>query len=96
MFDDMTADMQSNKKSKFYCYWIIFKRKKELNFSLVFISQSYFKVPNTVRLNATYYFIMKISNKRKLQQISSNHSSDIDFKDFTKLYKDYTKEQCSL
>ena len=39
---------------------------------------------------------MKISNKRKLQQVSSNHSSDIDFKDFTKLYKDYTKEQYSF
>ena len=60
--------------------------------SLVFISQSYFKVPKTIRLNATQYFIIKILNKRKLQQIASNHSSDIDFKDFTKLCKDYTKE----
>ena len=60
--------------------------------SLVFISRSYFKVPKTIRLNATQYFIIKILNKRKLQQIASNHSSDIDFKDFTKLCKDYTKE----
>ena len=60
--------------------------------SLVFISRSYFKVPKTIRLNATQYFITKILNKRKLQQIASNHSSDIDFKDFTKLCKDYTKE----
>ena len=43
-------------------------------------------------LNATHYFIMKISNKKKLQQIASNHFSDIDFKEFMKLYKDYTKE----
>ena len=35
---------------------------------------------------------MKISNKRELQQMESNHSSDIDFKDFMKLYKEYTKE----
>ena len=35
---------------------------------------------------------MKIPNKRELQQIVSNHSSDIDFKEFLKLYKDYTKE----
>ena len=60
--------------------------------SLVFISRSYFKVPKTIRLNATQYFIIKILNKRKLQRIASNHSSDIDFKDFTKLCKDYTKE----
>ena len=36
---------------------------------------------------------MKIPNKRELQQIASNHSSDVKFKDFMKLYKDYTKER---
>ena len=35
---------------------------------------------------------MKFTNKKELQQIASNHSSDIHFKDFMKLYKDYTKE----
>ena len=38
---------------------------------------------------------MKILNKRELQQILSNHLSDIDFKDFMKLYKDYTREPYS-
>ena len=46
----------------------------------------------TIVLNATHYFIIKIPSKRELQQIASNHSSDIDFKDFKKPYKDYTKE----
>ena len=32
----------------------------------------------------------------ELQQVASNHSSNIDFKDFMKLYKDYTKEPCSF
>ena len=62
----------------------------------LFISQSYFKVPKTIRLYATHYFIMKISNKRELQQIASNHSSDIDFKNFMKLYKDYNKRPYSF
>ena len=39
---------------------------------------------------------MKIPNKRELQQITCNHSSDIYFKDFMKLYKDYTKEKYSF
>ena len=39
---------------------------------------------------------MEIPNKRELQQIASNHSSDIDFKDLMKLYKDYTKEKYSF
>ena len=71
-------------------------RERKLNILLFFISQSYFKVPKTLRLNATHYFIMKIPNKRELQQIASNHSSDIEFKDFMKLYKDYTKDPFSF
>ena len=39
---------------------------------------------------------MKIPNKRELQQIASNHLSEIDFKDFMKLYKEYTKEPYSF
>ena len=51
--------------------------------------QSYFKVPKDV-LNTTNFCIMKIPNKRKLQQIAYNHSSDIDFKDFMNLYRKCT------
>ena len=53
-------------------------------------------MPKTIRLKTTHYFIMKISNKRELQQIASNHSSDIDFKDFMKLDKKYTEEPFSF
>ena len=69
---------------------------RKRNISLVFISQSYFKVPKTVRINATHYFIMKISNNRELKQIASTHSSDTEFKIFMKLYKDYTKAPYSF
>ena len=70
----------------------MFQRGIKLNILLVFISQSYFKVSKIVRLNTTHYFVIKIFNKRELQEIALNHSSYIDFKDFMKLYKDYTKE----
>ena len=88
VLDDMKEDMESNKKLSPIKSFL---RGRKLNISLVFISQSYFKVPKTITLNVTDYFIMKILNKRDLQQEASNHSSDIDFKDFMKLYKDYTK-----
>ena len=74
----------------------MFLRGRKLNISLVFISQSFFKVPKTIRLNAALYFIMKIPNKREFQQIAPNHLSDIDFKDFKKLYEDYTEEPYSF
>ena len=67
-------------------------RGRRLNISFAFTSQSYFKVPKTIRLNATHYFIMKIPNKRELQQIVSNHLTD----DFMKLDKDYTIEPYSF
>ena len=49
---------------------------RKLNISLVFITQLYFRVPKDVRLNSTHFFIMKIPNKRELQQIALNHSSE--------------------
>ena len=68
----------------------LFIRGRKLNISIVFITQSYSKVPKSVRLNSTHVFAMKIPNKRELQQIASNHSSDIDFKDFMKIHKKCT------
>ena len=74
----------------------LFLRGQKLNILLVFVSQSFFKVPKTIRLNATNYFFMKIPNKRELQQIASNHSSDSEFKDFVQVYMNYTKEPFSF
>ena len=55
----------------------LFLRGRKLKIPLVFISQSYFKVPKTITLDAIHYFIMKIANKRELQQTASNHSSTL-------------------
>ena len=74
----------------------LFTRGRKLNISIVFITQSYFKVPKDVRLNSMHFFIMKIQNKRELQQIALNHSSDIDFKGFMKIYKKCTTEPYSF
>ena len=70
-------------------------RGRTLNI-LLLLYYTFFKMPKTIRLNATHYFIMKVPNKREIQQIASIHLSEIDFKDFMKLYKDYTKEPYSL
>ena len=49
-----------------------------------------------VTLNSTHYFIIKILNKKELSQIAINHSSDIDFKEFIKIYKKCTAENYSF
>ena len=74
----------------------LFIRGRKLNISIVFITQSYFKVPKDVRLNSTHFFIMKIPNKRELQQIALHYSSDFDFKDFMNIYKKCTAEPYSF
>ena len=74
----------------------LFIRCKKLNISLVFITQSYLPVPKGVRLNLTHYVIMKINNMRELQNIAINHSADIDYKDFVKIYIECTKEPYSF
>ena len=91
----MIADMINNNKLN-PIVTELFIRGRKLNISIVFIMQSYFKVPKDVRLNSTHFFIMKIPNKRELQQIALNHSSDIDFKDFMNIYKKSTKKLYSF
>ena len=86
VFGNMIADMLNNKKLDPVVTELFFRRRK-LSISIVFITQSYLKVPKDVRLNSTHFFIMKTPNKRELQQIALNHSSDIDFKDFIRFYK---------
>ena len=87
----MIADIMINKKFQSIIKKLFIRGRKP-NISLVFITQSYFSVPKEVRLNLTHYLIMKINNKNKLRNIAINHSADIDYKDFIKIYRECTKE----
>ena len=89
VFDDMIADMIHDNKKLNPVVTELFIRGRKLYISIVFNTQSYFKVPKDVRLNSRHFFIMKIPNKRELQQIilDVNYLSDIDFKDFMKIYR---------
>ena len=91
VFDDMIADIMTNKKFQSLIKEL-FIRCRKLNISLVFITQSYFSLPKDVRLNSTHYLIMKINYKIELQNIAINHSADLDYKDFIKMYRECTKE----
>ena len=95
VFDDMIADMINNKRLN-PIVTELFIRGRKLTISIVFITQSCFKVPKDVRLNSTHFFSMKIPNKRELQQIAFNYLSDFDFKDFMKIDKKCTAEPYSF
>ena len=96
VFDDMISHVMSDKKAQQFLKEL-FIRCRKLNISLCFltplsISVSYFTVPKDVRLNCTHNIIFKLNNKRELQNIAVNHSADIDYKDFIKIYRYCTKE----
>ena len=91
VFDDMIANIMSNKKFQAIIKEL-FIRCRKLNIWLVFIAQSYFTFPKDVRLNSTHYLILKINNRKELQNIAINHSADIDYNDFMKIYRECTKE----
>ena len=84
VFDNMIADIMTNEKFQAIIKEL-FIRCRKLNISLVFISHLFL-------LNSTHYLIMKINNKRELKNIAINHSADIDYQDFIKIYRECTKE----
>ena len=91
VFDDMISHVMSNKKAQQVLRELLIRCRK-LNISLCFLTQSYFSVPKDVRLNCTHYEIFKLNSKRELQNIAINDSADINYKDFVKIYRNYTKE----
>ena len=94
-FDDMIADIMTNKKIQSMIKEL-FIRCRKFNIPLVFITHSYFRFSKDVRLNSTHYLIIKIHNKRELQNIAINHSADIDCKDSLKIYRNCTNEPYSF
>ena len=95
VFDDMIADMIRNKKLD-SVVTVLFFRGRKLSIFLVFIMQSYFKLPKDVRLNTAHFFIAKIPNRRKIQEIARNHSPDIGTEDFTNIYIECTAKPYSF
>ena len=91
VFDDMISHVVSDKKAQ-KILKDLFIRCRKLNISLCFLTQSYFSVSKDVRLNCTHYILFKLKNQRELQNIAINHSADLDYKDFIKIYRICTKE----
>ena len=94
VFDNMIADIMSSTKFQAIIKEL-FIRCRKLNISIVFITQSYFRMPKDARLNSTHYVIMKIQSRKEFQNIAPENSGDINFKDFLKTYKDYTSKPYS-
>ena len=96
VFDDMIPDMNTSNKFQPMVKELLSIRCKKLSISLVFIMQSYLLVPRDVILNSTHDLLMKISNKIQFPNIKLTYPSDIDYKDFLKIYRNCTAKQYSF
>ena len=95
VFDDVIAHIMTDKTFQAIIKEL-FIRCRKLNISLILITQPYVEAPKDVRLNSTHYLIMNIHNRRELQNIAINHSPDIDYKVFLKIYRNCTNEPYSF
>ena len=95
VFDDMIADIEYNKNFKRITKELFYRARK-INVSIVFITQSYFRVLKDARLNSMYYIIMKINNKKELKRIAEEKSGHLDYKDFLEIYNYCTREPYSF
>ena len=95
IFDNMIADIMRSGKFKAIVKELFIRRRK-LNISVVFITQSYFRTPKDARLNSTHYILMKISNKKELKSIAEEHSGHLDFKYYLKICNCCTNEPYSF
>ena len=95
VFDDMIADIEYNKNFKRITKELFYRARK-INVSIVFITQSYFRVLKDARLNSMYYIIMKINNKKELKRIAEEKSGHLVYKDFLEIYNYCTREPYSF
>ena len=95
IFDDMIADIMRREKFKAIVKEL-FIRCRKLNISIVFITQSYFRIPKDARLNSTHDILMKIGYKKELKGIAEENSGHLGFKDFLKIYNYCTKKPYSF
>ena len=91
VFDHMISHVLPDKKAQKISK-DLFIRCRKLSISLCFLTQSYFSAPKDVRLNCTHYILFKLNNTMELQNIAINHSADIDYNDFIKIYRQSTKD----
>ena len=87
IFDDMVLEKDQSKMTEFY----IRGRKKGI--SICYLSQSFYKIPKTIRSNCNYFVILKLNGRRDLTLIMSEFELGVDKKELLEIYEDATKKK---
>jgi hypothetical protein len=90
VFDDMCADKDQDLIAQFF---IRGRKVTKFGLTMIYLSQSYFKIPKIVRLQLSYLIILKLSSDRDLNLILSENSLGLDKEELKQVYKDCTRKQ---
>jgi hypothetical protein len=81
IFDDLVLSKDLSMVENAYI------RCRKINISVIFISQSYFKIPKMIRLNTNYFVLLKLPSNRDLNMILADASLGVDKKELNNIYK---------
>lgn len=90
IFDDMVVERDQKVIED------LFIRGRKRNASLIYLSQSYFDIPKTIRLNCNYVILFNLGNKRELTELHKVYATRIDKDEFMKLYREATNTPYSF
>lgn len=95
IFDDLVLE-DRKLQDKIICPYFIRGRKVAKGVNCVYITQSYYLTPPTIRKNLTHIFLKKLSNNRDLNSILQEYNLGCDRKQLMKLYKEATADNESF
>ena len=90
IFDDLVLEKDQSKMNEFYI------RGRKRGISIVYLSQSFFKIPKVIRSNCNYFVILKLSGKRDLNLIMSEFELGVTKNDLIRMYEYATKQKFNV
>lgn len=90
VLDDLVLTKDQSRIENYYI------RARKLNCSVIYISQSYFRIPKIIRQNLTYLILLKLSGERELKLILSEGGLGLDRDQLLALYNYATAEKFSV
>lgn len=89
VFDDLVNMKDQDQIVEYF----LRSRKISGGISCMYLSQSYFRTPKTIRLNSNYMMLKKLGSTRDLIEILKDFSLGVDKKELLKIYKDATADK---
>ena len=89
IFDDLVLSKDLSMVENYYI------RARKLNCSVIFLSQSYFKIPKIIRNNCSYMVLLKLSGNREMNIIMSEFGLGVSKEQLLKIYEYATAEKFS-